>query len=96
MKKKFSSHGPKNLLLFIVFTVGTLLIISWLAEYANNNPSINYTTFLSRVEKGDVRMVRVSGQNVQGKFKNGDAPHPLSGRAADAPTCGKWFGTMKV
>jgi len=72
MKNKFSANGPKSLFLFVLFVFGTLMAISWLTDYTNKHPLISYSSFLNRVEKGDVRKVHVAGQNIQGQFKNNE------------------------
>jgi len=73
MKNKLPTQGAKNLFLFILFVFGTLLAISWLTDYTSKHPLISYTAFLNRVENGDVRKIHVTGQNVQGQFKNGES-----------------------
>lgn len=72
MKNKISTNGPKNLFLFILFVLGTLMAISWLTDYTNKHPLISYSAFLNRVESGDVRKIYVTGQNIQGIFKNNE------------------------
>lgn len=70
MKNKLPTQGPKSLFLFLLFVFGTLMAISWLANYSSQYPVISYSAFLNRVEKGDVKRVDVSGQNIKGIFKN--------------------------
>jgi cell division protease FtsH len=77
MKKKmkkpqqFFSGGPRGLLLAVIIIVGALMMLKWLTDYSLQVKPISYSTFLKRVEAGDVKLVQVTDQDVQGLFKDG-------------------------
>lgn len=73
MKKKnrFPGGNQKNLFWGIVILLAGLFALSSLIDHSRSIERINYSTFLKRVENGDVEKVRISGQDVSGSFKNG-------------------------
>jgi len=73
MKKKnrFINVNQKNAFWgFILLFVG-ILFLSALLEYNRAIERISYSSFLKRLEHGDVQKIRISGQDVSGIFKNG-------------------------
>ncbi len=72
MKKKLSfKGGPRNILIAMFVFLACILLLSKLNDYTRHVERINYSTFLKRTERGDVKSVFVSGQDVSGVFKNG-------------------------
>jgi len=71
-KKQISfKGGPRNIIIIAVAIFGLLFLLSWLNEHTRDVQQINYSAFLAKVEANEVDSVRVSGQNVDGKLKNG-------------------------
>jgi cell division protease FtsH len=72
MKKKLSfKGGPRNILVAMLVFFACILLLSKLNDYTRHVTNINYTSFLKRVENGEVKSISVSGQDVAGIFKNG-------------------------
>lgn len=70
--KKFSFlKGPKSGLLFILFFALCLFVLTKLTDYTRNIRHIPYSTFVSSVDQGKVASVSVTGQHVEGIFKDG-------------------------
>jgi len=71
-KKQISfKGGPRNFIIIVLAVGGLLILLSWLNEHTRDVQQINYSTFLDKVEANEIDAVRVSGQDVDGKFKNG-------------------------
>lgn len=71
-KKNQFQGGPKNLIIGVAFMVACILILARLTDYTRTTAVIPYSTFLSKVEKDEVKSVSISGQDVRGKFKDGN------------------------
>lgn len=73
MKKKnrFFAGNQKNFVWGMVVLLLGIFVLSTLIDYSRSIERISYSTFLKRVERGDVERVRIAGQDVSGTFKNG-------------------------
>ena len=69
-KNKFSGT-PRNVLLSLIVFVVSLAFLSRLADFSRTTETIGYSQFMKQVESGLVQKVRISGQNVDGVYKNG-------------------------
>ncbi|MCH7571237.1 MAG: ATP-dependent metallopeptidase FtsH/Yme1/Tma family protein, partial [Deltaproteobacteria bacterium] len=63
----------KNLALWLVLGLMFLLLFSVFTRQHNREPEIVFSEFWAAVEKGDVLEVTIQGQNVEGKFQNGES-----------------------
>lgn len=63
--------GHKNIVLGALFLLVCILVLSSLTDYTRNFNTINYSTFLEKVQKDEVKEVQVYGQEVTGIYKNG-------------------------
>ena len=70
-KDNFFQGGSKNLLIAIVVFVGCIALLTKLTDYTQQIKTLSYSNFIKRVEQGDVKLVHVSGQDVQGAFADG-------------------------
>jgi len=71
-RKKFPFRGgPKNFVIATVIFIACILLLTKLTDYSRNVKTLKYSTFLKRVEKGDIKKVTVSGQDVSGEFSDG-------------------------
>jgi len=70
-KNKFFKKGPKQFIIAALIFVACILFLAKLTDYTRQVTSISYSTFLKRVERGDIKRIRVSGQDVYGKLKDG-------------------------
>ncbi len=70
-KKLFQQSGPGNLLAIIAIIVMGLVFLAQLTQHTRQIKTINYSTFIGHVEKGEVERVTASGQHLTGKLKNG-------------------------
>ena len=70
-KKSFLSGGPKNVMIAALILLGSLVVLHKLTEYSRQIRAISYSTFLNKVEQGQVKKVHVSGQEVYGVLKDG-------------------------
>jgi cell division protease FtsH len=64
--------GPRNLVIAVIVVVGCLFVLTKLTDYTRQIQSISYSSFLKRVDQGDVKSVHITGQHVEGLFKNGE------------------------
>ncbi|MFI5333507.1 MAG: ATP-dependent zinc metalloprotease FtsH, partial [Candidatus Babeliales bacterium] len=77
MGKKFKNSnnffkgGSKNLLIAIVVFVGCIALLTKLTDYTQQIKTISYSTFIKQVEQGAVKVIHVSGQEVQGLLTDG-------------------------
>jgi len=67
----FWDRGPKNVVLAALLFLGSLFLLHYLTEQNRDNQTIGYSQFLDKVEQDQVKLVRISGQDVQGLFKDG-------------------------
>lgn len=65
------SSSSRTIIIVLVVAIGGILILSKLTDYTRNIQSIPYSTFLKKIEEGEVRAVHVSGNDVYGALKNG-------------------------
>jgi cell division protease FtsH len=70
-KKNQFQGGPRNLIVGVVLLVGFILLLAQLTDYTRQTKVINYSEFISQVEKNAVKSVFVNGQEVKGKFTDG-------------------------
>ncbi len=76
MKKRktpnpFFGNNAKNLLVVIIFVIGAFFILNRLVERSRSIETIPYSTFLDKVEQGQVRDVYFNGQDAGGSLKTG-------------------------
>lgn len=69
-KKPSFFGGPKALFLAIIVLVALLSVLTQLTDYARNISDITYKEFLDKVRVDEVKSVVISGQQVDGVFKN--------------------------
>ena len=69
-KKQFFNGGPKNVIIAFVIAIGLFAVLYRLTDYSRNIQTISYSTFLDKIEQGDIKKVHVSGQEVYGIFKD--------------------------
>ncbi len=70
-RNNFWGKGPKNLIIALLVFAGCLAVLHRLTDYSRQVHTINYSTFLQKVEGDQVSWVRVNGQDVQGALKDG-------------------------
>jgi cell division protease FtsH len=76
MKKRktpnpFFGNSAKSLLIVIIFVIGSFFILNRLVERSRSIETIPYSTFLDKVEQGQVRDVYFNGQDAGGSLKTG-------------------------
>ena len=62
----------KNLALWLVLGLVFLLLFNVFSKQHGREPEIVFSEFLAAVEKSDVQEVTIQGNNIQGKYKNGE------------------------
>lgn len=67
------NQTSKNLALWLVLGLMFLLLFSVFTRQRGGEPEIVFSEFWSAIEKGDILEVTIQGQNVQGKFQNGES-----------------------
>lgn len=70
-KQTFGQGGPKNLIFAVIFFILCLGLLTKLTDYTRKIVSLNYSEFLQKVEKDQVRKVNISGQDVYGELTDG-------------------------
>jgi cell division protease FtsH len=60
----------KNLALWLVISLVMILLFNMMTHKDSEQKSINYTTFIAALEKGDVKEVTIQGSNVEGKYQD--------------------------
>ena len=68
--KKFSNN-PWNILFFVGVFVTGLAVLTQLAEHSRGTQVFSYSEFLDRVEKNEVKFVRISGNEAVGLLSDG-------------------------
>jgi len=63
--------GPGNLLIVVVFLTLTLLAVLKLADFSQRTEHISYSTFMKKLEAGQILQVDVTGSDVRGIYKDG-------------------------
>lgn len=74
MKKRRKSPfkgGSRNLIIIAVVVILVVLFMTQLNEMTRNRKKINYSTFLKKVERDQVKKVSIDGQDVLGELKDG-------------------------
>lgn len=69
--RTYVPKGPKNLFFLVLIFLGALALMTKLMDYTRHVKTITYSSFLNDVEQDRIREVTVSGQDVQGAFKDG-------------------------
>ncbi len=64
--------GPRNLVVAVLVIVGCLFVLTKLTDYTRQVQTLSYSSFLKRVNAGDVKSVHITGQHVEGIFKNNE------------------------
>jgi len=62
----------KNLVLWMVIIVMTLLLFRVITQPSVHDAKIDYSQLIEHLNKGDVAEVTIQDQSIEGKFKNGD------------------------
>ena len=76
------SQSSKRIALGLVLALVLFAIFSVFSNQYRRAPEIVFSEFTAGVERGDVREVVIQGQNIQGKYKNGE---PFRTFAPDDP-----------
>jgi len=76
------SPSSKHIALWLVMALVFFVIFSVFNKQHRREPEIIFSEFMGGVERGDVREVVIQGQNIQGKYKNGE---PFRTFAPDDP-----------
>ncbi len=76
------SQSSKRIALGLVLALVLFGIFSVLSKQYRSEPEIIFSEFIAAVARGDVREVVIQGQNIQGKYKNGE---PFRTFAPDDP-----------
>lgn len=69
-KRPSFSGGPKALFVAIVVLVALLYTLTQLTDYARNISELTYKEFLEKVQSDQVKSIVISGQQIEGVFKN--------------------------
>src|SRR3990167_10681820 len=71
-KKKLNFQGgPKGLIFIAIFFVVGLFALTQITKMSRKVTSIPYSQFLEKVEKGEVKNVKISDQFLVGRYKDG-------------------------
>ena len=62
----------KNLALWLVLGLIFLLLFNVFSKQQGREPEVVFSQFMEAVEKGEVQEVTIQGQNIQGKYENGE------------------------
>jgi len=72
IKKKLPfKGGPKNFIIATIIVISVFWIITKMTDFTRKVKNIKYSTFLKKIEKGEIKRVYVKGQDVNGEFKDG-------------------------
>ncbi|MPZ77396.1 MAG: ATP-dependent zinc metalloprotease FtsH [Deltaproteobacteria bacterium] len=66
------SQSSKHIALWLVLLLVLLGIFSVFSKQAGRDPEIIFSEFMAAVDRGEVQEVVIQGDNIQGKFKNGE------------------------
>lgn len=75
MKKKFKNNltkGPRNLILFVIFAVACLTILTYLNQYTQGMNIISYSDFVKKISADQIKAATISGNEVLGIYSNGE------------------------
>jgi cell division protease FtsH len=64
--------GYKNFALWLVLFLLVLLLFNVFSKQHGRDPEIVFSEFLGALERGEVQEVVIQGQNIQGKYQNGE------------------------
>jgi cell division protease FtsH len=78
----FLTQSSKRMAIGLVLALVLFGIFSIFSKQYRREPEIVFSEFTAGVERGDVREVVIQGQNIQGKYKNGE---PFRTFAPDDP-----------
>ncbi|HEV2916901.1 MAG TPA: ATP-dependent zinc metalloprotease FtsH [Candidatus Babeliales bacterium] len=67
----FPSKGPKGIVLALTIALAGIGVLSWLISDTREINNVTYSQFLDLIEENKVEKVHVTGQDVQGKLKDG-------------------------
>ena len=62
----------KNLALWLVLGLIFLLLFNVFSKQHGRDPEVVFSQFMEAVDKGEVQEVTIQGQNIQGKYENGE------------------------
>jgi cell division protease FtsH len=66
------SQSSKRIALWAGLALVCIVVFSVFNKQYRTEPEIAFSEFTAGVERGDVREVVIQGQNIQGKYKNGE------------------------
>ncbi|MGH7829691.1 MAG: ATP-dependent zinc metalloprotease FtsH [Candidatus Binatia bacterium] len=66
------NQGYKNFALWLVLFLVVLLLFNVFSKQHGRDPEIVFSEFWGAVERGEVQEVVIQGQNIQGKYNNGE------------------------
>ena len=76
------SPSSKHIALWLVLALVFFVIFSVFSKQYRREPEVIFSEFMGAVERGDVREVVIQGNDIQGKYKNGE---PFRTFAPDDP-----------
>ena len=68
---KKRNGGPRNIVIMAFLLAASLLLLTKLTSMTQDITKVPFSEFLNKVQAGEVKKVRVSGQDVAGEFKDG-------------------------
>lgn len=71
VKPPLKVGGSKSLFIIILLLFVGLGVLHYLSDISRGIKTLNYSTFVTAVEKGDIERVEVANQEVRGAFKDG-------------------------
>ncbi len=70
-KNLFLGGGPKNIFIATIIFLACLLALHQLTDNSRNIQVMPYSTYVTKVEQGQVSKVYITGQDVRGQLKDG-------------------------
>jgi cell division protease FtsH len=67
-----SSSTKRQIVIWLGLALLGFMIFSVFSKQYGREPEIVFSDFMAAVERGDIREVVIQGQNIQGKYKNGE------------------------
>ncbi|MEX0940542.1 MAG: ATP-dependent zinc metalloprotease FtsH [Candidatus Babeliales bacterium] len=71
MRNNSFAKGPKGVFIIVFFFLVSILALTKLTDYTRHVKTMNYSSFIDAVERGDVKSVHIAGQDVYGALKDG-------------------------